>query len=58
MPQYGLEIVPAYRVNLKDKGGLRDAIIASLNNRFVVGRNPVQQAFLNKIFNRHNFPIV
>ena len=57
MNKWAFEIVPAKKVDLKSKTGLRDALIANSNGLFAVGENPVQQAFLNKMLNRKKFNI-
>ena len=54
MTQYVFRPVPTYKADLKAKGGLLNATSASNMGAYVLGKTPVQQTFLNKVFNYNN----
>ena len=50
-----IEPVKCYKTDLKSKGGLLRAIIASQYGIPVVSSNTVQQEYLNRVFNHAKY---
>lgn len=53
----GYTIVPAVKVNLKSKTGLRDALVAAHKGIPVVSDNIIQQEYLNRALNHGRYAI-